>query len=183
MRHLGTSRRALLLGLSAVSLPLRVQAAAPPELGNTLPNARLQGHARMGFFGVPVYEIRLWVDADFSAADFVRRPLALELLYALSLDGERIARRSLEEMQRLTPTTADQRQRWLNGMQSAFPDVQRGDRLTGLNQPGIGARFWHNGRPRSSVPDGEFAASFFAIWLSPRTSEPKLRGDLLGALA
>jgi hypothetical protein len=32
---------------------------------------------------------------------------------------------------------------------------------------------------RASIDDPEFSRYFFGIWLSPHTSEPKMRGELL----
>jgi hypothetical protein len=42
-------------------------------------------------------------------------------------------------------------------------------------------RFFHNGKLRADVTDPDFARAFIAIWLSPKTSEPKLRLALLGS--
>jgi len=42
-------------------------------------------------------------------------------------------------------------------------------------------RFFHNGALRSELRDTDFTRRFFGIWLSPQTSEPKLRQSLLGA--
>ena len=69
---------------------------------------------------------------------------------------------------------------WLAAMGKLFPDVQAGDRLTGLQQPGQAARFYFNGVLRGEVADADFTRLFFGIWLSSRTSEPKLRAQLLG---
>jgi hypothetical protein len=43
------------------------------------------------------------------------------------------------------------------------------------------ARFWLNGQPRGELRDAEFTRLFFGIWLSPRTSQPRLREALLGS--
>ena len=64
-------------------------------------------------------------------------------------------------------------------MAALFPDVKAGDRLTGVQQPGRAARFFFNGQFRGEVVDAEFTRLFFGIWLSPRTSEPALRAQLL----
>ena len=61
--------------------------------------------------------------------------------------------------------------------------VQPGDRITGVHRPGAGARFYFNGRLRASVDDAAFARAFFGIWLSPSTSEPRLRSALLSGSA
>ena len=68
-------------------------------------------------------------------------------------------------------------------MTQAFPDVNPGERLTGLFWPDEGVRFFHNGRLRADIADAEFARKFFAIWLSPKSSQPKLRLALLGSAA
>jgi hydroxyacylglutathione hydrolase len=57
--------------------------------------------------------------------------------------------------------------------------LKDGDRITALHVPGQAVRFFHNGRATAEVGDAAFADSFFGIWLSPKTSEPKLRARLL----
>ena len=109
--------------------------------------------------------------------------LALELEYARALDGQAIAERSLKEMKGLARVDAAQAERWLQQMRQIFPDVKKGDRITGVQQPGEAARFFVNGQPRGEVRDAEFTRLFFGIWLSPRTSQPKLREALLGSKA
>ena len=76
---------------------------------------------------------------------------------------------------------ADTGARWLGEMTRIFPDVRAGDRITGVQRPGTGARFFVNGRLQGELPDSDFARLFFGIWLSPRTSEPALRAALLGS--
>jgi hypothetical protein len=138
------------------------------------------GNARLRFFGLDIYEARLWVGADFKAGDFARHPLALELRYFRTLSGRAIAERSLNEMQRQGALTTEQGEKWLAAMVQAFPDVRADDRIVGAHTPGTGARFWHNGQARPAVRDGEFSRLFFGIWLSEATSEPTMRTRLLG---
>ena len=45
--------------------------------------------------------------------------------------------------------------------------------------PGVGTRFFFNGSLRGEVADADFTRLFFGIWLSPKTSEPRLREQLL----
>ena len=174
------SRRALLAGLAAASVPAWATIAPRPELAAWLPGARLLGEGRLNFYGLRVYDIRLWVGEGFVSERFAQSPLALEIEYARALPGRRIAERALAEMQRIAPIPSAQGAAWLAAMQQAFPDVNEGERLTGLLRPGEGVRFLHNERLRADIVDAAFASAFFAIWLSPKTSEPKLRLALLG---
>ncbi|MEY3123628.1 MAG: hypothetical protein RLZZ573_148 [Pseudomonadota bacterium] len=153
--------------------------APPPELAALLPGAKVAGFTRMRFFGFDVYDAALWVGPDFRAGSFDQHPHALELTYLRGLSGRAIAERSLKEMRRGTAANPEQDARWLGAMQNAFPDVNKGDRITGLHTPGSGARFWFNSQARSTIADPEFSRQFFGIWLSPATSEPQLRAALL----
>jgi hypothetical protein len=170
----------LLAALPMAAAATRAPQALPPELKTELHGARLLGEATLRFLGLHVYDIRLWGEADFSVRDLHGSPLALELQYARSLDGKAIAERSLKEMQGLGSMDAGQAERWLQQMRQIFPDVKKGDRITGVQRPGEAARFFVNGQPRGEVRDAEFTRLFFGIWLSPRTSQPRLREELLG---
>ncbi len=169
--------------LTLATLPLAARAeppaTLPPELRGEMPQARLLGKGRLSFFGLPIYDIRLWGKDPALLADPARATLALELQYARALSGLRIAERSLQEMQALESFDAAQAARWLAQMQRLFPDVEKGDRITGVQHPGK-ARFFVNGAPRGEVRDADFTRLFFGIWLSPRTSQPELRAALLG---
>jgi hypothetical protein len=110
--------------------------------------------------------------------------LALELEYARTLYGKLIAERSLDEMKRSGDRSADiteaKATAWLAQLKTLFTDVNKGDRITGIQVPGVATRIFINGKLRGEVRDAEFTRLFFGIWLSPRTSEPKLRDALLG---
>ncbi len=174
-------RRAAIALLAAAAWPAAPARTPPVALSAALPGARLQGSARMRFFGLPVYDIRLWAGpTEVTSADWSSVPLALEIEYARALVGREIAERSLAEMRRQAEIDAATGQHWLAEMSALFPDVAAGDRLAGVQRPGAGASFLFNDRPRGEVHDAGFARLFFGIWLSRRTSEPALREALLG---
>jgi hypothetical protein len=152
---------------------------APPELAGELPTARWRGTGVMRFLGLHIYDAHLW-SAEAVAGDGAAQPLALALVYARQLVGEQIASRSLKEMNRIGRINEEQSVRWLKAMTQLFPDVKDGDRLTGVQRPGLATRFFLNGQFRGEVVDADFTRLFFGIWLSPRTSEPRLREQLLG---
>ena len=185
LQHLnvGASRRALLLALACGPVSLWAQTAAPAEVAAELPAAKLLGSGRLTFLGLLIYDARLWVGEGFKAEAFEQTPLAIELEYGRTLYGKLIAERSLDEMKRGGGVSEEQGERWLTTMKQTFPDVVKGDRITGVLRPGVSARFFLNGKAIGEVSDTEFARRFFGIWLSPKTSEPKLRLSLLGPAA
>jgi hypothetical protein len=183
-----TSRRACLVGLAgAALLPLApaVRAAAntpaPPELATELPGANWRGGGAMRFLGMRIYDARLWSPVAVTG-DGASQPLALELIYARSIQSDLIVSSSLREMQRVGPFSDEQSSRWARAMAPLFPNIQAGDRITGVQRPGQSARFFFNGVLRGEVIDPEFTRLFFGIWLSPRTSDPQLRQQLLSGV-
>lgn len=155
-------------------------AAAPPaEVQSALSNAQRQGATRFSVWGFDVYDASLWVAPGFRADGWQRNALALELRYLRQFSGNDIARRSLEEMRRAGPISVTQEAEWTRNMQALFPDVKKGDRLVGIHDPGVGARFFLNGASRGQLRDAVFAERFFAIWLGAGTSEPAMRAALL----
>lgn len=150
-----------------------------PELKQALPQSQLVGQARLTIWGFDVYDARLWAPAGFAAASFASQPLALELAYLRDFEAKDVAERSLKEMRRSQAIPDAQAARWRAELLRVIPNVSRGDRILGLHRPGLGAAFWFNGKSSGEITDAEFARLFFGIWLSPQTSEPKLRDALL----
>ena len=141
----------------------------------------MAGQGVLRFLGFEIYRARLWVQPGFDADNYSAHPLALELTYQREFTAAAIASRSIEEMRRVGRFTPQQATRWQQALQAALPDVKPGDRLLGIHQPGAGAVFRMAGRVVGEVPDAEFSRLFFGIWLSPQTSEPGLRQQLIGA--
>lgn len=189
MRPTGLTRLARPLGRAALASLLALcllghanaQPPAKPELAG-LQGALPTAPARMTFWGFELYDARLWTLPGFEAQRFAAHNFALELGYLRRLDGQAIARRSLDEMRRVGSFSDSQAQNWLAQMRELFPDVRAGDRITGVHKVGEGAEFWFNGQRRGLVADPRFAELFFGIWLHPNTSAPELRQRLLASL-
>ncbi len=177
------ARRAVVAGTVALAvtaaLPVRAS-MAPPEIAAELPGVRLLGSGSLRFLGLSVYDARLWAPRPLADTDYAGVPLALELEYARRLAGRLIAERSIAEMRRIGAFDDAQAERWQAQLGAAFPDVERGDRITGVQQPGRASRFFVNGRAAGEVRDAEFTRLFFGVWLAPQTSQPQLRAALLG---
>ncbi len=172
-------RRALFRN-ALLALALLLTAAHAQQLP-ALPAATVIGSGSFRWFGLKVYDATLWAErGSFNAADWAAAPLALELAYARSLQGHKIADASVDEMKKLGIGSAAQLRAWGDAMKRVFPDVTDGTRLTGVYQPGQPTRFFRNGEPTGEVADPAFGPAFFAIWLHPKTSAPKLRAALLG---
>lgn len=172
------------LSLPALALVAALVGAAPagaqelpPAAAAMVPQARTAGEGRLTWFGLHIYDARLYVNGGRLQSG---EPFALALRYARDFDGSRIADTSADEMRRLGFGGEADVRAWRERMTVLFPNVKRGDELVGVSIPGRGAAFFHNGRKLGMVEDPEFARAFFAIWLDPRTRAADLRTRLLG---
>lgn len=152
----------------------------PQEVNAELASLQLAGSGKLSFFGLEVYESSLWTTPSFKGLAFENHSFALELHYLRNFTAIDIAKRSIEEMQRIEPVHEQKVALWVKTLSEAFPNVKKGDRIVGVHKPGFGVTFWHNGKRSGEIRDADFSRQFFGIWLSPKTSEPKLRQALLG---
>ena len=150
----------------------------PEMIAREVMGLSVRGEAVMRFLGLKVYDVRLWTQMKpFTYAD----PFAIELVYDVALRGKDIADRSVKEMRAQGVNDEAKLRRWGDEMRRIFPDIHQGDALIGVSLPGKEARFYNREKLIATVPDPEFAKAFFDIWLSEKSSEPKLRLKLLGA--
>ncbi len=172
---------AALVQLAAMNASATQSAVATPaEISEKISDARSVGATRLRVFGFQIYDARLWAQPSFEAQNYTSSPFALEINYLRKFDNDAVAERSIQEMRKLGSMTDAQATQWLAQMRKIFPDIAKGDRLVGIHNPGVGAVFTFNGKPAGEIKDPEFARLFFGIWLSPQSSEPQMRRELLG---
>ncbi|MGD2141738.1 MAG: chalcone isomerase family protein [Burkholderiales bacterium] len=170
-------RRLLLLLVVLMPLASLAVPPLPDSISGKMPDLRPAGEGRLRWLGFHIYDAALWARAD---AVTVNSEFALDIRYARNIAAKRIISTSVKEMRRLGFDDPARLEKWAEQMARVFPDIRKGDRLTGVNLPGVGAEFYHNGQLTGMVPDGQFAIAFFSIWLDPRTREPELRESLIG---
>ena len=140
-----------------------------------LPGAQPSTPQRLKIWGFEIYDALLWSRPGFSVQQYAAQGFGLELVYLRRFDGKDIAMRSIEEMKKIGPFSADQEKTWLKAMADIFPNVQKGDSLLGIYKPNEGAEFWSNQKRLGVVPDPQFAKLFFGIWLHEATPSPAIR--------
>ena len=149
----------------------------PASVTGTMPDLRPAGEGSLRWLGLHIYDAALWTRSNDIS---VQGEFALDIRYVRNIPAKRLVKTSVKEMQRLGFGDRDVLRQWAGEMARVFPNIRKGDRLTGVNIPGVGAQFYHNGRLVGTVDDERFANAFFSIWLDPRTREPGLRESLIG---
>lgn len=170
-------RAVVLLLALAFGCPAGAQEPLAAAVVAEAPGLRVRGTGTFRWMGLEIYTATLWTG---DRAPDPSQPFALSLRYARTIKGTAIAARSIEEIEKLGVASPAQIRVWREAMAKLFPEVSKGTVLTGLNIPGRGAKFFHDGRPLGEIAGPEFAQAFFSIWLDPQTSAPALRAALIG---
>lgn len=146
--------------------------ACPTFTLDTINNCSKQGDARFMFGFFKVYDATLYApNGDYQT----EQPFALSLTYLRDFKGSMIAKKSLEEMAKQGST----KEHWRSGLEQLFPNVSKGDTLTGVMQLDKTAQFYKNDALIGTVKDTELATRFFDIWLGENTSDVDFTNRLL----
>ena len=139
------------------------------------------GSGALRLLGFRAYDANLWATSATANPLEDQSLFALEIDYNTALRSEEIVKLSIAEMGRLRKPGDAQVRRWTEQLQKAFPSVQKGDKLVGVNVPNVGVRYFFNGKQTAEINDPQLSEAFFAIWLDPATKRPELRNALLGS--
>jgi hypothetical protein len=137
----------------------------------------LVGEARLKVLFWPVYESRLYsTNGSYQSG---QRPLRLEIRYLMNIDSDDLVERTAAEWQAQQRYHPNQAQ-WLKTLSQIWPDVRENDVIALELREDRSSEFYVNGRPAGTIPDPLFGQQFLDIWLSPDTTRPQLRAQLLG---
>jgi hypothetical protein len=136
----------------------------------------LRGNHHFSFYFFDVYEAKLWA----SDKEIYSEPFSLELIYKRDLVGKEIAKRSITEIEGQGQKLKAKKDK-LELLIKIFPNVKKGDSILANYNNESGLTFYLNRKKKiGEIKDLMFAKQFMNIWLSPKTSEKKMRSALLG---
>lgn len=143
-------------------------------VSSALPDAGLRGQAILHFFGLPLYQARLYTsggkDLDW------QENLALELTYLRQLSETDLVNATLREFGRTGAPLPVEDQ-----LAHCFDDVSKGDRYLAVSNGPDEILFWRNDRPICALTHPRIKQRFMAIFLGDNTRSRvftrKLRGQ------
>lgn len=174
MRPIRSALAALALSLAA--LPAW---ASPSEVERALPGAQKTGEASFHMLGIHLFDVEAYAPGGAFSWD---RPFALTLTYERSARQSTLLNRSISEMSQRGAGNARTLAPLRAQLERCFPNIARGDRVTGVSTSADTATFYYNGAQRCQVNWPGFRRSFFGIWLAGRDGRAaelsaQLRGD------
>ena len=135
------------------------------------------GEGVMSYMFWDLYRAKLaTTDGDYQAGE---HPVRLTLTYLRDIEASDIVKATFDQWRHLDK--AQYVSEYGDTLQGLWPDITEGDSLAfETNEQGVGT-FYYNGEKLQTIEQQAFSEAFLAIWLSPDTSEPKLRQKLIGA--
>ena len=110
-----------MMSISLMSVSFASNAALPSPVSESVPNAEVVGKDMFTYYLFDVYEATLFAPkGEYEKG----KPIALTLKYQRSLDGKKIAERSIDEMKKQAKLDSEKAKRWLQDMVDIFPDVK-----------------------------------------------------------
>jgi hypothetical protein len=135
------------------------------------------GKHDFNFLLLPVYNIKLYAP---KGQYLFSEPHAIEIQYLRDFSNQSIAKRSIEEIQKQGFKDAAKLSSWHDQLEKTIPSVKNKDKLLGIKTKNQTIVLFKNNKKMGEILDPLLAKHFFDIWLSPKTSEPKMRQSLLG---
>jgi len=135
------------------------------------------GAARLKVLFWDIYESSLYTP-DGTWSEGVR-PLRLDIRYLRAISALDLVKQTGKEWAE-QGKSSPQHMVWQGELLSIWPDVTEGDVISLAIDPSGVSTFLFNGDAIGTIGDPQFGEDFAGIWLSPDTTRPALRRQLIG---
>ncbi len=137
----------------------------------------LVGDGVMKFAIWDIYEARLYSETDMFDPT---KEYALELVYLKTIKKSRLVKETQTQLKGLDLDQHPNYSTWITDLDIIWQDVTKNDSITLRVTQDKTSEFYFNDTLIGEIDDPDFSLAFSSIWLSPKTSRPKLRNKLLG---
>ncbi|ALU41892.1 chalcone isomerase family protein [Pseudoalteromonas rubra] len=185
-----------LVAVAMFSVPLVAPLQASASTTTQLSTLELRGTADLRYLFWDVYSAALYTGGEaYQAEQF---PQVLSLTYKRDIEAQELVDATREQWQK-QKLVLDNAEQWLRQLVQLWPDIQKGNQLILVVDRDKQSRFYFRPDPGAEVKsalseaelktsarflgainDRAFGPAFLAIWLSEKTTEPKLREQLIG---
>jgi hypothetical protein len=105
--------------------------------------------------------------------------LALKITYYRDIDKNDLIEATAEQWQHIG-VTHQNIPKWLDELATIWPNIKKNDMLIVTRNKDNSASFFNDKGLLGTVKDPAFGNAFLNIWLSEKTTRPKLREKLIG---
>jgi hypothetical protein len=142
-------------------------------------NIKLVGQGQFSYLFWDLYQAQLYT-TDGSWSNYQQSsPVVLKLTYQRDISKADFIEATVDQWEHLQGKVSGQHKDWANQLDKLWTDVKKGDQLSCVLLPDSTVQFYFNDKLLGDVTDPAFGPAFLDIWLSDKTSAPKLRRQLL----
>lgn len=142
-------------------------------------NIKLVGQGQFSYLFWDLYKAELYTSDGRWNNYQQSSPVVLKLTYQRDISKADFIEATVDQWEHLQGKVSGQHKNWANQLDKLWTDVKKGDQLSCVLLPDGTVQFYFNDKLLGDVTDPAFGPAFLDIWLSERTSAPKLRRDLL----
>lgn len=136
------------------------------------------GSAKFSVYFWDIYNSTLYTTTGQYPVSVEQSNIVFHIEYLRDITSADLIERTIEQWQHLGLKSSEYQQ-YLPQLEQLWPDIKAGDSLTLLiNQSQ--SKFYFNQKYLGSIKQHIFGQQFLNIWLSAKSSQPKLRAQLLG---
>jgi hypothetical protein len=139
---------------------------------------KLVGEAQFSVMFWDIYQSRLFTKSG--SFEEIDTSVIFEITYQKDITKENLIDRTVEQWQKMNVLEAKY-SAYVSSLLLLWPDITSGDSLA-LQVADESSHFYFNDNYLGSIEGQDFAQIFLGIWLSPKTTQPKLREKLLGVI-
>lgn len=136
------------------------------------------GRAQFSILFWDIYNSTLYTKSGSYLHEASTQSLIFEIEYLKDITKNDLLERTVEQWKHLNIPESEY-SKFIPTLNIIWPDISSGDKLAMLVQNKQSVFFFNNLRV-GHIEQKEFSKLFLDIWLSPRTSQEKLREQLLG---
>ncbi|MCO7187833.1 MULTISPECIES: chalcone isomerase family protein [unclassified Pseudoalteromonas] len=180
--------------ITAAAILVAAQAGA--STATQLPTLELRGTAELRYLFWDIYSAALYTSGGrYQETEF---PQVLKLTYKRDIEAQELVDATREQWQK-QKLKLDNSEQWLRQLGQLWPDIRKGNQLILVVDKEQQSRFYfrpeapetlkvslsesalkESARFLGAINDSAFGPAFLGIWLSEKTTEPKLRKQLIG---
>jgi len=142
-------------------------------------NLKLVGKGQFSYLFWDLYQAELYTTDGLWSNYQQSSPVVLKLTYQRDISKEDFIEATVDQWKHLQGKVSSQHQAWAKQLEQLWTDVKTGDQLSCVLMADGTVQFYFNDKLLGEVTDPAFGPAFLDIWLSEKTSAPKLRKKLL----
>ncbi len=142
-------------------------------------NVKLVGQGQFSYLFWDLYQAELYTSDGLWSNYQQSSPVLLKLTYQRDISKDDFIEATVDQWKHLQGKVSAQHKEWAKQLEQLWTDVKKGDQLSCVLTVDGTVQFYFNDRLLGDVTDKAFGPAFLDIWLSEKTSAPKLRKKLL----